>query len=55
MSNPNELDFLIREVQPDGVIKVRPRFDFPLNSIFSNMSKEEKKRITKKIRGRSNQ
>jgi hypothetical protein len=48
MSNPNELDFLIREVQPDGVIKVRPRFDFPLNSIFSNMSKEEKKELLKK-------
>ena len=48
MSNPDELDFLIREVQPDGVIKVRPRFDFPLNSIFSDMSKEEKKRFLKK-------
>jgi len=48
MSNPDELDFLIREVQPDGVIKVRPRFDFPLNGVFSNMSKEEKKRLLQK-------
>jgi hypothetical protein len=48
MSNPDELDFLIREVQPDGVIKVRPRFDFPLNGIFSDMSKEQKKRLLKK-------
>ena len=47
MSNPDELDFLIREVQPDGVIKVRPRFDFPLNSLFSDMSKEEKKEFLK--------
>ena len=48
MSNPNELDFLIRETQPDGTINVRPRFDFPLNSIFSEMSKEEKKFLLKK-------
>jgi hypothetical protein len=31
----NKLDFLIREEKPDGTIHVRPRFDFPLNSIFS--------------------
>jgi len=48
MSNPDELDLLIREVQPDGVIKVRPRFDFPLNGVFSDMSKEEKKRLLQK-------
>jgi hypothetical protein len=30
----NKLDFLIREEKPDGTIHVRPRFDFPLNSIF---------------------
>ena len=39
----NKLDFLIREEKPDGTIHVRPRFDFPLNSIFSFMSKEDKK------------
>ena len=45
MSTPpsNELDFLIREEMPDGTIKVRPRFDFPLNYLFSDMSKEQKK------------
>jgi hypothetical protein len=32
----------IREEQPDGSIKVRPRFSPLLNSIFTNMSKEEK-------------
>ena len=32
----------IREEQPDGTIKVRPRFSPLLNSIFTNMSKEEK-------------
>ena len=48
MSNPQELDFLIREVQPDGVIKVRPRFDFPLNTVFSEMSKEQKKTLLQK-------
>ena len=55
MSNPQELDFLIREVQPDGVIKVRPRFDFPLNTVFSEMIKEQKKNITTKIRRTTNQ
>lgn len=44
----NKLDFLIREERPDGTIHVRPRFDFPLNSIFSFMSKEDKKNLLKK-------
>ena len=44
----NKLDFLIREEKPDGTIHVRPRFDFPLNSIFSFMSKEDKKNLLKK-------
>ena len=50
MSTPpsNELDFLIREEMPDGTIKVRPRFDFPLNSLFSDMSKEQKKVFLRK-------
>jgi hypothetical protein len=46
MSNfgPNEdtPEYLIREEQPDGTIKVRPRFSPWLNAIFSNMSKKEK-------------
>jgi len=44
----NKLDFLIREEKPDGTIHVRPRFDFPLNSIFSYMSKEDKQILLKK-------
>ena len=51
MSTPpsNELDFLIREEMPDGTIKVRPRFDFPLNYLFSDMSKEQKKAFLKML------
>jgi hypothetical protein len=44
----NKLDFLIREEKPDGTTHVRPRFDFPLNSIFSYMSKEDKQKLLKK-------
>ena len=50
-SNENSPDtpyFLVREELPSGVVNVRPRFDFPLNSIFSNMSKQDKIRLLKK-------
>ena len=40
--NEDTPEYLIREEQPDGTIKVRPRFSPWLNSIFSNMSKKEK-------------
>ena len=41
-NSPDTPHFLVQEELPDGVIKVKPRFDFPLNSIFSNMTKPEK-------------
>ena len=50
-SNENSPDtpyFLVREELPSGVVNVRPRFEFPLNSIFSNMSKQDKIRLLKK-------
>ena len=39
---------LIREEQPNGVVKFRPRFSPLLNSIFSNMSKEDKLELLRK-------
>ena len=39
---------LITEELSSGVVNVAPRFDFPLNSIFSNMSKQDKLRLLKK-------
>ena len=47
-NSPDTPDFLIREEKQDGIIKVRPRFEFPLNSIFSNMTKQEKIELLKK-------
>ena len=39
---------LIREEQPNGVVKFRPRFSPLLNSIFSNMSKEDNLELLRK-------
>ena len=39
---------LIREEQPNGTVKFRPRFSPLLNSIFSNMSKEDKLELLRK-------
>ena len=39
---------LITEELSSGVVNVAPRFDFHLNSIFSNMSKQDKLRLLKK-------
>jgi hypothetical protein len=48
--SPDEaVDNLVREVQPDGTVKVRPRFDSPyLNYVFSNMPNEIKRRLLSK-------
>jgi hypothetical protein len=39
---------LIREEQPDGTVRVRPRFSQLLNPIFNNMSKENQLSFIKK-------
>jgi DNA-directed RNA polymerase II subunit RPB2 len=45
--SPDEsIDNLVKEVQPDGTVNVRPRFDSPyLNFVFSNMPNEIKRRL----------
>ena len=47
-NSPDTPDFLIREPNEHGYQSVRPRFDFPLNSVFVDMSKQEKIRLLKK-------
>jgi DNA-directed RNA polymerase beta subunit len=47
--SPDEsLDNLVKEVQPDGTVKVRPRFDSYLNYVFANMPNEIKRRLLSK-------
>ena len=46
--SPETPHFLVREELPSGVVNVKPRYAFPLNSIFSNMSKQDKIRLLKK-------
>uniref|UniRef100_A0A6C0I6T3 mRNA (guanine-N(7))-methyltransferase n=1 Tax=viral metagenome TaxID=1070528 RepID=A0A6C0I6T3_9ZZZZ len=46
--SPDTPHFLIREEKPGGIIQVRPRFESPLNYIFSNMTKQEKIALLKK-------